>query len=543
VEEYDNWGFPNKADYFTEKYPKIYYMEEAHREALLEIVGRDNDNIEADLMKNEIYQPRYNGSCFGLSLLVMYNCYGIIQPSVLDGKSQHLQNVVLSDSVKSLINYHSLLQRTTSINESISSYFTMNAENQKLQDLLDSLEDGHPTLLCYTIPAEKLSHAVIAYGMGNDTYTFDGMTLEYDTKILIYDCNKSDFQDSYCMYVNTTRNSWYIPDRDVTEKECAILWVEDDIDVLTKYSIFTNSTVEDENIVNLASLETERTLDCKVKAVRKVNDDWFISSSDDEILSYYGFMSGDGTAPLRYVMYDMDANYQLSMNDEPQDIELQMRYADCLMRVNATETDNIVFQPNGLEMEGTSSAYTLHMVLNEIPNETSFHTIDVSGDSANKLTFSYENGEWYLFGDCLENIEVQANHSAATSNTLTFSVPTKYDTVCLRQMDDSTIAAFVDTNGDGEYETSVDNIPEDEGNSLGDVNTDGEVDSLDAANILIAAALVGANMDSGLSDAQKIAADTNKNGTFGAEDAALVLQYAAAIGSGYTGEFEEFLAA
>jgi hypothetical protein len=69
------------------------------------------------------------------------------------------------------------------------------------------------------------------------------------------------------------------------------------------------------------------------------------------------------------------------------------------------------------------------------------------------------------------------------------------------------------------------------------------VDSLDAANILIAAALVGANMDSGLTDAQKIAADTNGNGTFGAEDAALVLQYAAAVGSGCTESFEDFLAA
>ena len=67
---------------------------------------------------------------------------------------------------------------------------------------------------------------------------------------------------------------------------------------------------------------------------------------------------------------------------------------------------------------------------------------------------------------------------------------------------------------------------------LGDVNLDGKVDSSDAADILIAAAAVGAGADQGLNETQIQAADVNGDGIYNAGDAAVVLMYAAAIGAG-----------
>ena len=68
--------------------------------------------------------------------------------------------------------------------------------------------------------------------------------------------------------------------------------------------------------------------------------------------------------------------------------------------------------------------------------------------------------------------------------------------------------------------------------AIGDIDGSGSVNASDAANVLIAAAKIGAGGDSGLTEAQKKAADVNGDGSINATDAAIVLQYAAYIGAG-----------
>lgn len=76
---------------------------------------------------------------------------------------------------------------------------------------------------------------------------------------------------------------------------------------------------------------------------------------------------------------------------------------------------------------------------------------------------------------------------------------------------------------------------------LGDMNKDGAINASDAAQILIAAANVGAGNESGLNNGQTYAADINNDSTFNAVDAARVLMYAAYVGSGGEQSFEEYL--
>ncbi|MBP0972767.1 MAG: dockerin type I repeat-containing protein [Oscillospiraceae bacterium] len=67
--------------------------------------------------------------------------------------------------------------------------------------------------------------------------------------------------------------------------------------------------------------------------------------------------------------------------------------------------------------------------------------------------------------------------------------------------------------------------------TCGDLNSDGTTNASDAANVLIAAANMGAGKDSGLTDAQFQAADFNFDGIVNASDAALILQQAAENGA------------
>ena len=85
---------------------------------------------------------------------------------------------------------------------------------------------------------------------------------------------------------------------------------------------------------------------------------------------------------------------------------------------------------------------------------------------------------------------------------------------------------MIDLASVGEAAPSISGI------SLGDVNMDGSVSETDAANVLIAAADIGAGKDSGLTEVQRTAADVNSDGSINATDAAIILQYAAAVGAG-----------
>ena len=82
------------------------------------------------------------------------------------------------------------------------------------------------------------------------------------------------------------------------------------------------------------------------------------------------------------------------------------------------------------------------------------------------------------------------------------------------------LTAFADRNADA--------------STLGDVNGDGTVNAGDAAEVLIAAAAIGAGEAPDLSPAAKAAADVNSDGKIDASDATSILIYAAHVGAGET---------
>lgn len=66
----------------------------------------------------------------------------------------------------------------------------------------------------------------------------------------------------------------------------------------------------------------------------------------------------------------------------------------------------------------------------------------------------------------------------------------------------------------------------------GDVDLDGTINASDAAEVLIAAAKLGAGADAELNETQAANADVNSDGDLNAADATIILVYAAAVGSG-----------
>ena len=76
---------------------------------------------------------------------------------------------------------------------------------------------------------------------------------------------------------------------------------------------------------------------------------------------------------------------------------------------------------------------------------------------------------------------------------------------------------------------------------LGDVNGDGVINAKDANYVLIAAAKIGTNQDSGLSKEAYDAADVNGDKSINAKDANSILRYAAAVGTGQNPKITDFV--
>lgn len=77
---------------------------------------------------------------------------------------------------------------------------------------------------------------------------------------------------------------------------------------------------------------------------------------------------------------------------------------------------------------------------------------------------------------------------------------------------------------------------------LGDLNADGIVNAADAADLLIAAAAVGAGSDPGLTSLQCAECDVNGDGTFDSADAAELLIYSASAAAGnFDGDLLTFM--
>ena len=77
--------------------------------------------------------------------------------------------------------------------------------------------------------------------------------------------------------------------------------------------------------------------------------------------------------------------------------------------------------------------------------------------------------------------------------------------------------------------------------TLGDVNSDGNINAVDASEILSEYARISTNQNSQMSTEQKKAADVDENGSINAVDASQVLSYYAYKATSGTMEFEEYL--
>ena len=520
--EKDSWSFLNKeVEYYLLSDEKVEEMTK----------GMSQREKDKTIQQWNLRKKRgYSGSCAGIAMTSLLTSYGILDPSELDPDAQCLHDVQLTDDVRELITYYTLLQSSDVYIGDIFSDFKM----------FYYLEQDIPILISYQASGQDesghmatMGHAVVAYGIEDGRFEFDGYV--FTKRILTYDSNvNSENERDGSIYL--------VPDNSSSEKTfpdaCIYVPYMAEKGFVPIFPLPICYSVDALNLHGLNKAVDYAEPDQKYALLR--------SSSLPENFDLMGYspespenkLEADYTAgktgDFRILQCsDSNMGYTLEMQ-EKQALDCSMSYKNVLYTVNSSQVKSASFEPDGaISLRGEDMQYQLTMIADQHP--TSYYELHMSGENTNEISVRQTDGGYVIAGTDLHDVTLEAlNDSMELS--LTFS--TDASQVLVHETEDKTFTVSADLDGDKIFETVLTSAFPD----LGDVNGDGSINAKDANEVLIAAAKIGTGWESGLSDAQQKAADVDHDGSINAVDAAWILRYAAAFGTGaFTGSMEEFV--
>ena len=507
----DNWSFLNSHSNFG--YGN-YFMLDSYYNKLVDGLN----NLEKYSV-DDLLESSWGGSCYGMATTSILAADGILIPSNWQDNATFLNDIDAppSDEVKSLINYYMALQATDAIQYQVNSFLYL-TEKEKLQILVNCLKDGSPTLL--TFFGSYWGHAVVAYDLQYGTYSINGTA--YNGKVLIYDNDDNTFDDNYCLYFNTSKGTWTIPEYDDAYQ----------LGFITDYTSFINyhgyidtsdipiQSTADSFIATLQSnlLKSNYSL-TKINLNQNKNTYTFSTTDPNEIRTFSDFSDNMKANNLKFAMKDASKGYALKLATT-EAVDLSMRYENSIFDVTGSNGNIAVFDPSGyVSLEGSDTTYNFNMIYNTGYHTTDWYSFQVDGNHVDAANMKQTENGYILHADSLNNVTAQAYNDNATAK-VTFS--TDYTDVLLYEINEETIGVAVDTDGDGTYETTIaksDDTSE-ETVAYGDVNTDNVVDLRDTivlnkylANIIQ------------FSDVQMANADCNKDSNLDEKDASTLMQF------------------
>ena len=507
MNSYSNFGYEN------------YFMLDSYYNKLVDGLNNTEKYYIDDLLNSF-----WSGSCYGMASTSILAADGILIPYNWQDDATFLNDIDTppSDEVKSLINYYMALQLTDTIQYQIKSFLYL-TEKEKLQILVNCLKDGSPTLLTFFGPASnggKWGHAVVAYDLQYGTFSINGTA--YNGKVLIYDNNDNTFDDNYCLYFNTSKGTWTIPNYDDANE----------LGFITDYTSFINyhgyidtsdisiQSADSSFIATLQSnlLKSNYSL-TKINLNPNKNTYAFSTTDSNEIRTFSDFSDNMEATNLKFAMKDASKGYALKLA-ATEAVDLSMRYENSVLNVTGSNGNIAVFDPSGyVSLEGSDTTYNFNMIYNDGYHTTDWYSFQVEGNHVDAANMKQTENGFVLHADNLNNVTAQA-YNDDTTVEITFS--TDYTDVLLYGIDEETIVVAVDTDGDGTYETTIaksDDTAEDTV-AYGDVNTDNVVDLRDTivlnkylANIIQ------------FSDVQMANADCYKDGNLDEKDASTLMQF------------------
>ncbi len=512
IEGMDNWNFLNRD-------LEYYYLSEESYASLAATLGKTEMTLVDYVIED--FADGYGGACAGMALTTLLACGGVLDPADWQEGAASLYELELNDEIRDLITYYFVLQMTDCLQIG-------NIDSS--DELIATLEVGTPVYFSFfgDLAASEgdtniYGHAVVAYGVEYGEWTYGDIT--YTGRLLIYDNNAGGFADDNCLYF--------------TED-----WEEYTIPYYSPTRLYMGSTLSDLDAINLHGLncstdyvQPERT--AAILSTLSLPEGFTIEKEGEDgsfaaMAQEDAGLTTDGCR-IKFTLSDTQGSYALAY-DELQDMDLSMAYEECLLLTDASNAQRTVFAPSGaVSISGADMDYSIDLIFDEGAHFTDWYECTVTGSGTDYIAVQPTEYGYLLTGESLDGTEILTSGNAGNA---ALTLATDAQEVMVYAVDAGTLRAYIDTDGDGSFETVIGESTA----SLGDADSSGLVDATDASLILIAAAEAGAGAQSSLFLSQLNAADVNADSTFDANDAALVLEYAAYAGTGGMLSIEDYLA-
>ena len=419
--------------------------------------------------------------------------HGILDPSDYQNDANYLHDIYgpPTNDEKSLINYYFAVQMTNVIQQEINRNL-YKTEKEKLNILLNCLNDGSPVLLCffgYFDGWQYGGHAVVAYDYEDNNYSISGKS--YDGRVIIYDNNAVDFNANYCLYFNSSNGSWCIPAYSLDSAYGSQLGlITDDLSYINHHGYLNGqNTAHTEDYISVLQSAAINS-DYSIKKLKRSGNGWAInsSSSDDDIKKYSSLRDNDfENSDLMFALKDSSAGY-LIKTAENESLDLSIDYENFLIEAKVDNGNSAEFQPDGgVILKGSDTDYNMSMILNEGYKVNDWNEISINGKNADTAQLKTKDKGFVLKATELDDVQIKVKSDYSEADKL-FS--TDYNEVYIYEIDADTIGVKVDTDNNGTYETILDvNSSDAPGNSeiLGDADRDGKLTVVDA--VFIAKAL------------------------------------------------------
>ena len=444
----DWWNFSN---YYGDKrfgpQGENYYMTLNHREALLwNLSESKRAEIEACL------DSAWGGSCYGMSSTVILTKMGVLSPAdIQDGcTSLGSINKTNNDYVESYINYYHMMQLFPEVQAEIERFEGLGVTEQLTEiegAAAQVRSDGTPILLCFSW--SRSGHAIVGYDVESGDWRIDGV--DYHKRIITYDCNTPAGSENSYLYYNLQEGEWTIPYYSVNERNAELALATDEIQLLE-----CDSNIEVHTSNYIATITAKRITELYIKSGSQtytVSEDGSASGGNIKVRYPFNYVEGVETESIVFV--DINEN-DLSVPVEQDGGYIGVKFNDSYLAAETAQSGTLNFSADGsVAIDQTTGEFSVLMTSDETDASLPWNTVLAEGTGGSVSLQKEAFGGILLKSDSQEALTVEARNDAQTKS-VTFE-NYGYDVLLKGEQNGSEteLCAFVDTDGDGEYESKI----------------------------------------------------------------------------------------
>lgn len=493
----DAWGFTNSTSTFGDA-KEGYYITQADYDRLVSLLPNterediltavETKKIPLSNVKIRQYESTYNidgktlmhmkwgGSCYGMSVWACLTKDGVRKISELDSTAENLHSVAFSPKVESAINYYHMqqcLQNTVLATNRFKSL----PQNEQLKQLENQVSDNQVVLVSFNWctkfdkdgkPKKNSSaaHAVVGYGVESGTWnkTVNDRTDTYTHRILIYDCNRGEYDEEYDLYYNDS-GLWCIPAYNIRSASNEINGMGDNgcLNLVSNDKKVLNAVDYAPIDFNMADYAPV-VLDTSSDNTYSVN--WGSGSADiDGIIAsnvsgtervnviMEANVTEDGTSEECRASAVLPNAKEYTIKSSEDGMSYQLKNENYLTVAASEKSGTMKIQADGGAKIDTQEAgdYYISMTANEGYYELPWSTVEVAGEDCKQISADMTDEGIVVSGDNLKDITIIGKKDEQTQEV---TVSTDKSDVLISS-DNGDISVKQDSDGDGKYETDI----------------------------------------------------------------------------------------